>query len=119
MYKQDPTFGFLSGIQLKFSNGFTTDMYETKNAKDQPEKTAKVPDMHKDKAITCIKVKYDEFPDRNQYIHGLCFEAEGAGAADHGRYGGRAAAPGGVKIIDLKFCEFRNREDVANIPVGK
>ena len=77
VYKKDPTFGFLSGIQLIFSNGFETEMFQTENAKNQPEYREKVPDQHKNREINCVKVKYDEFPDRNQYIHGLCFEAAG------------------------------------------
>ena len=61
-------------------------------------------------------MKYDEFPDRNQYIHGLCFEG-----SEEIKYNDFAGRNGGNtrKILDLKFCEFRNREDSVSIDVGK
>lgn len=33
VFKKDPKYGFLSGIQLKFANGFETPMFQTENAK--------------------------------------------------------------------------------------
>ena len=56
-------------------------MFETEAAKKQPAVTKDVPT---DTPITNIKVKYDEFPDRNQYIHGLCFEGTENAAEDDG-----------------------------------
>lgn len=45
-------------------------MFETARAKDEKHELKKVvlPDDYK---ITSIKIKYEEFPDRNTFIHGI------------------------------------------------
>ena len=48
-------------------------MFQTNNANNWEEKSARVDPTKK---IGAIVVKYDEFPDRNTYIHGLSFEGE-------------------------------------------
>ena len=63
-YKKEKIYGFLSGIQLHFANGFKTEMYETSLAKDEAHELKKVvlPDNTE---ISQIKIKYEEYPDRN------------------------------------------------------
>lgn len=51
-----------------------------------------------------VKVKYDEFPDRNQYIHAISFFSDRQGQ---------------LPMLSLEFCNYRNREDVADVVDGE
>ena len=50
--------------------------------------------MDPTKVIRTVKVRYDEFPDRNSYIYGLSFEGANK-----------------ERIVDLNFVNYRSRED--------
>ena len=45
-------------------------MFETSLAKEENHQLRKVA-LPEDIRITSVKVKYEEFPDRNTYIHGI------------------------------------------------
>ena len=50
--------------------------------------------------IKKAKVKYDEFPDRNQYIHAINFFSDNGGQNS---------------MLNLEFCNYRNREDSSDL----
>ena len=100
IYKTEKIYGFLSGIQLKFTNGFSTPMFETQLAKDDNHEMKKVP-VDPTREIRRVKVRYEEFPDRNTYIHGLAMEDKESN-----------------KIVDLIFANYRSRETTETIAEG-
>jgi len=92
VYKTEKIYGFLSGIQLKFTNGFKTPMFETQLAKDDNHEEFTV-QINPKRDVRFVKVRYEEFSDRNTYIHGLSFLDKGYGI-----------------IVDLTFANYRSRE---------
>ena len=54
-------------------------MFETSLAKEENHRLRKI-NLPEYTRITSVKVKYEEFPDRNTFIHGL--EMEGKDAAN-------------------------------------
>ena len=71
VYKCDKVFGYLSGIKLILTNGYETPMFQAEGAKESPENRVEV---DPNAEIRQIRVWFDEFPDRNTYIHGLAMD---------------------------------------------
>ena len=103
IYKTERSYGFLSGIKLKFTNGFETDMYQTQLAREEQHEEHAVA-IDTSWTITQIKLKYEEFPDRNTFIHGLYLDGVKDGQTR--------------SLFNRTFLNYRGREETFVIPDG-
>ena len=72
-------------------------MFETSLAKDENHEMKKVI-LPKDFTITQIKIKYEEYPDRNTFIHGLELMGKNKQSKDE-------------SIFNETFAHYRGREE--------
>ena len=103
-YKTERVYGFLSGIQLKFTCGFETEMFETALAREEHHEEYSVA-IDTSCTVTTIKVRYEEFPDRNVYIHGIYLD--GINKEGHT-----------ISLFNQTFLNYRGREETFQIPEG-
>ena len=80
-------------------------MFETQLAKDENHELKKV-SLPENFKIISIKVKYEEFPDRNTFIHGL-------------EMLGKDNEQVQKKVVDETFAHYRGREDTFNLDEGQ
>ena len=97
-YKREKLNGYLSGIQFHFTDGSSTPMFQTEDAKEALEESVELDPTAK---VHQIRVWFDEYPDRNVYIHGLALDGED-----------------GQNIVGLTFANFRSRQTTEVIAEG-
>ena len=79
-------------------------MFETSLAKDENHELKKVI-LPEGFTITQIKIKYEEYPDRNTFIHGL--ELTGKNKQNHTE-----------SIFNETFAHYRGREEKFHLAEG-
>ena len=77
-------------------------MYECELAKFEEEHSVVIDPSWTIKSVT---VKYEEFPDRNAYIHGLTLTGTKEGRTEN--------------VFDQTFANYRGREESFEVPNGQ